>query len=153
MRNHKNRTPGRLLTAVAVSALAILAVVFSASPAAAAPYWQEVRTGPTWNCGSTETHTVSDGVGFQTCIVYNANQDAQAVLVVVNNATNPIRLSGEVDTSFGATFSCLESTLNPGFRRGCFGPTTHVGFPPSLGAYTQLTVNGVVDDHSVIIYR
>jgi hypothetical protein len=144
MRNRKNRKIGRLLAVAAVSLLAAGTMALSASPASAAPYWQEVNTstGSKWTCNSTKAHPASSQVGFQTCLVTNANQDAQAVLVVVNNSTKAIQLSGVIDTSFGADASCYTSTLNPGFQRGCFTPTVHVG-TGTIGATSYLTVNGV----------
>ncbi|MEU6246595.1 hypothetical protein [Glycomyces sp. NPDC047010] len=142
MRRLKSRAFSRILTAAVLSVLTAVGLAFTASPASAAPYWQEVNTGPTWSCNPTKIHPAKAGVGFQTCIVVNANYDAQAVLVVVNNSSSAIQLSGVIDTSFGADASCYSSTLNPGFRRGCFGPTVHVGSGVTLGATSYLTVNG-----------
>ncbi|MEE1938137.1 hypothetical protein V1L54_01670 [Streptomyces sp. TRM 70361] len=59
----------------------------------------------------------------------------------MNNADRPIRLSGTTVTNFGGDASCHESTLNPGFRRGCFDPTVgdRCGYD---SAQSILTVNG-----------
>lgn len=146
MRIRKNRKLGRRVSAAAVGAMAAGLMALSTSPASAAPYWQVVDTGtgPQWLCGPTKAHKAKSGVGFQTCIVVNSNKDAQAVLVVVNNSKDAITLSGGVRTDFGADADCYSSTLNPGFQRGCFGPTVHVG-AGEISAYSYLRVNGVLD--------
>ncbi|MET8826344.1 hypothetical protein ABZX40_30290 [Streptomyces sp. NPDC004610] len=136
--------------------LAAGTMALGASPASAAPYWQVVDTGtgPTWTCGSTKAHKEVAGVGFQTCLVVNDNLAAQSVLVVMNNSAKAIQLSGSVITGsvitgsvitdFGGNASCYSSTLNPGFQRGCFGPTRQVG-TGTISASSRLKVNGVVD--------
>ncbi|MFB6771757.1 hypothetical protein [Streptomyces sp. NPDC056337] len=146
MRTRKNRQPGRRLAAVTCGVVAAGVMALGTSPASAAPYWQVVDTdtGPQWLCGPTKIHKAKSGVGFQTCVVVNSKADAQAVLVVVNNSKDAITLSGGVRTDFGADADCYSSTLNPGFQRGCFGPTVHVG-AGGISAYSYLRVNGVVD--------
>lgn len=146
MQIRKNRKLGRRLSAATVGAMAAGVMALGTSPASAAPYWQVVDTGtgPQWLCGPTKIHKAKSGVGFQTCHVVNSNSDAQAVLVVVNNSKDAITLSGGVKTNFGGDADCYSSTLNPGFQRGCFGPTVHVG-AGGISSSSYLRVNGVVD--------
>ncbi|MGH3382827.1 MAG: hypothetical protein ACRDP6_49690 [Actinoallomurus sp.] len=144
MRNVK-RTLATLATAAGIAAIA-------AGPASAAPNWQEVHTNSNWTCGATVTHSGASGVSFQTCIVLNDNYDEQAVLVVVNNGPSPITIGGSVITDFGGNATCVSSTLSPGYRRGCFGPTKHA-HTSFNGAYSSLTVNRTTEhDDGLNIY-
>jgi hypothetical protein len=145
------RKTGRILTTAAVC---VTGALIAAAPAGAAPYWQTVTTGPTWDCARTVVHTAKAGVGFQACLVRNAHDDAQVVLVVVNNSTSAVTVSGTV-TSFGADAGCGSYTLPVGERRGCFGTTGPVpdcaygagtgDGTETYGGGVRLTVNGVVD--------
>lgn len=130
--------------ALIVATAAAGALVFSAAPASAAANWQAVDTNSTWSCSSYKTHQVSDYVKYKVCGVYNANGDAQAVLVVQNSASVAVSIGGEVWSSFGSNVQCASSTLNPGFTRGCFAPTVHVGGSPgTLSVNGRLVLNGV----------
>ncbi|MEU7279418.1 hypothetical protein AB0A69_11650 [Streptomyces sp. NPDC045431] len=146
------RKTGRFLTTAAAIAGGLL---LTAAPAEAAPYWQSVSTSSNWSCARTVVHTAKAGVGFQACTVRNHNNDAQVVLVVVNNSTSAVNISGIVDSDFGDG-SCGSYSLAVGERRGCFGPTSTVpscpfgaGVPDDAVTYhngtVRLTVNGVVN--------
>ncbi|MFJ6560877.1 hypothetical protein ACIQMV_13515 [Streptomyces sp. NPDC091412] len=131
---------------VAVSA-AVLTCLATSTPASAFPYWQEVSTSSTWSCSTPKAHRLSLNINFKTCIVRNAKNDAQAVLVVQNSGTKAAVIRGVVHHyNTGGTyagnwdFSCLESTLNPGFTRGCFG-TTYSG-TRDISATSELWMNG-----------
>ncbi|WP_236241034.1 hypothetical protein [Streptomyces sp. CC228A] len=118
-----NRHVSRVTTlAVGTAAAAAMAV----SPASAATNWKEVNTNATWKCEPTMQHSVYPGVGFQGCVVMNAQGDAQVVLVVTNNGPKGVRLGGSIASGFGSSTTCADSVLNPGFTRGCFAPTKHV---------------------------
>lgn len=89
---------------------------------------------------------MSDHVKFKFCIVVNANEDAQAVVVVQNTASVAVSIAGAVRSDFGSNVDCAVSPLNPGFTRGCFAPTaTDVGSSAVLNAVGHLEVNGVTN--------
>jgi hypothetical protein len=132
----------RALAAV-VGGVAAASLAFGVTPASAAQNWQAVSMGDNWHCTGYFTHPVSTHVKFETCIVYNANSDAQAVLVVQNNADVAISIGGKIETNFGSNTGCNSSTLNPGFTRGCFSPTVHISSPGTLVADGTLNDNGV----------
>lgn len=147
------KTGIRILTTAAAVAGSVL---LAAAPAGAAPYWQTVSTNSNWSCAATVVHTARAGVGFQACIVRNANDDAQVVLVVVNNSSSAVTVSGTVTSEFAAEASCSTYSLAAGERRGCFGTTAHVpdceygaGVPDdgaqTYGGTVRLTVNGVAN--------
>ena len=120
----------------------------AATPASASPYWQEVHTSSNWTCSPYKAHRLSFNIKFKTCIVRNSNNDAQAVLVVQNSGTKAANIHGAIeqdltggvhdDTHYSA--SCIMSTLNPGFTRGCFG-TTFSG-TSDIYAESELLMNG-----------
>lgn len=123
----------RVLALFAAAAAVAGTCLATATPAQAFPKWQEVDTNSTWNCSPYKSHRLSFNIKFKTCIVRNANNDAQSVLVVQNSGTKAAEIRGEVDEvlsggSWGdgydiGPFACSLSTLNPGFTRGCFGIT------------------------------
>lgn len=113
--------------ALTVAALAAGSLAFGATPASAAQNWQAVNTNGNWWCTDYHQHEVSDYVNFKVCRVRNANNDAQAVLVVQNKASVAVSISGAVYSNFGSNVECAATTLNPGFTRGCFAPTVHIG--------------------------
>jgi hypothetical protein len=119
--------------------------LFVSSPASAAPYWQPVNTNDNWHCEKTQTHSASDNVGFQTCIVLNQYGDEQVVLVVVNNASTAIKIEGWMYTNFGGNAHCNESWLNPGRQTGCLGPTV-AAYCGANTAYSVLRMNSRYDD-------
>ncbi|MGW1885205.1 hypothetical protein [Streptomyces sp. NPDC001970] len=98
-------------------------VLLAAAPAEAAPFWQTVSISANWSCAPTVVHNAKAGVGFQPCLVRNANDDAQVVLVVVNNSTSGVTISGTVSSDFAADGRCSTYSLAVGERRGCFGHT------------------------------
>ncbi|MFJ4691547.1 hypothetical protein [Streptomyces sp. NPDC088766] len=151
---------GRFPTAATATAAAVAAgLLLASAPAGAAPNWQTVSTGPTWSCAPTVVHTAGAGVGLQACLVRNANDDAQTVLVVVNNSGSAVTVSATVTSDFAASAGCSTYTLTAGERRGCFGTTAHVpdclygaGHPDpdgqTYGGSARLTVNGVTGSTS-----
>ncbi|MFG3511623.1 hypothetical protein [Streptomyces bobili] len=130
--------------AAAVSGAAIL----STGPAHAYPYWQGVNLTPYWHCGTTTYHNASYNVLMQTCIVLTPdNQYAQSVLVVRNNASVAINISGYTEDGFGGGVSpCNTSSLNPGLVTGCYGPTVNVAGQSPLKAIGHLVMNNIGDD-------
>jgi hypothetical protein len=119
-----------------MTAAATVGVMLSASSASASPTvgWQPVSTNANWHCTDYGNLTAVRGVKLKTCIVRNANQDAQGVLVVQNTSGHAIEINN-VDTQSRVVFEsalegdvwCASTTLNSGFTRGCFGKTVHVG--------------------------
>ncbi|MGW9441098.1 hypothetical protein [Streptomyces sp. NPDC055607] len=103
-----------------------------------------MNTNSTWKCEPTIQHDVYPGVGFQGCVVMNAQGDAQVVLVVTNNGPKGVRLGGSIASGFGSSTTCADTVLNPGFTRGCFAPTKHV--TPGYIYQSQVTVK--VNDSS-----
>lgn len=139
----------RLLGVFAAGVAVFGASLATAAPAAASPYWQEVNTSSTWSCSPYKAHRLSFNIKFKTCIVRNANNDAQAVLVVQNSGTKAANIHGAIEQDLtggihdGSHYyaSCYESTLNPGFTRGCFG-TTFSG-TSDIFAESELLMNGI----------
>ncbi|WP_078950028.1 hypothetical protein [Streptomyces sp. CFMR 7] len=130
------------LKALMVAAAAAGALVFSASPASAAANWQAVNTNSNWDCLPYKTHTISANIKFKPCVVTNANNHTQVVLVIQHTGTAAAIVSGEIVSSFGSNTLCNSSTFNPGFTRGCYAPTVNV---PSSGGGSfnvRLNVNG-----------
>ncbi|MGW4597721.1 hypothetical protein ACWEOA_20765 [Streptomyces sp. NPDC004457] len=129
--------------ALLVAAMTGAALAATSASASAAQNWQTVTSTPNMTCGAYKQHKVSNNVNFKVCIVVNSNLDAQAVLVVQNNAGVAVSIGGEVATNFGSNVDCASSTLNPGFTRGCYSPTVHVGSGQTLIADARLRLNGV----------
>ncbi|MFG2194432.1 hypothetical protein [Streptomyces sp. NPDC048639] len=138
----------RLVGILAAGVVVVGTGLVTATPAVAAPpYWQEVSTNSNWTCSPYKAHRLSFNIKFKTCIVRNAANDAQAVLVVQNSGTAAADIRGVVHHhNTGGTydgnwdFSCKTSRLNPGFTRGCFGTT----FPGTsdIQASSELWMNG-----------
>ncbi|MFE3907885.1 hypothetical protein ACFXPY_48825 [Streptomyces sp. NPDC059153] len=128
--------------ALTVAAAAAGALAFAASPASASANWQEVNTNSNWNCLPYKKHTISANIKFKPCVVTNANNDTQVVLVIQHTGTAAAVVAGEVRSDFGSNTLCNGSTFNPGFTRGCYAPTVNV--PPSGGGTVnvRLSVNG-----------
>ncbi|WP_225860885.1 hypothetical protein [Streptomyces triticiradicis] len=129
--------------ALLVAAVAAGTLAATSAPASAAQNWQTVSTNSNWTCSAYKQHKVSNNVNFKVCIVVNSNLDAQAVLVVQNNASVAVSIGGEVTSNFGSDVDCAATTLNPGFTRGCFAPTVGVGAGQILGTDGRLRLNGV----------
>ncbi|MEH0577882.1 MULTISPECIES: hypothetical protein [Streptomyces] len=149
-------------TLVAVIA-ATGAFLLSAGPAVATiaqprlVTWQEVGdTDENWKCGPVVDHPAGDGIRFRACIIKNASNDAQAVLVLVNNSGSRIQINGEANTTIRINWNpsarnigdvnCASSPLNTGFQRGCFSqtkPTDQLNGRP-LRVTIRLNVDGYV---------
>ncbi|MFC9943591.1 hypothetical protein [Streptomyces pratensis] len=138
----------RLLGAFVAGAAALGSGFATATPATSAPFWQAVNTDSNWSCSDYKNHRLSHNIKFKTCIVRNSSNDAQAVLVVQNSGTKAAVIHGDIGQTltggahdgFYYSASCYESTLNPGFTRGCFGST----FPGTtrITATSELLMNG-----------
>ncbi|GHD21869.1 hypothetical protein [Streptomyces galbus] len=138
------------LLSVMAAAVGILAL--GVAPASAKTVnWQIVSTNSNWYCGGGYiTHPVSEHVNFKACLVVNANNDAQTVLVVQNTASVAVAIGGLVFFDGGSvsnTTDCAASTLNPGFTRGCFGPTFHIDSGTRIWGNGNLTLNGVTQSY------
>ncbi|MGI5397978.1 hypothetical protein ACQEVG_00615 [Streptomyces sp. CA-135486] len=72
----------------------------------------------------------------------NQNGDAQVVLVVNNQGPKGVNIGGWTSSQFGSNVTCADSVLNPGFQRGCFGPTITVPCNITYHNSVHLTVNG-----------
>ncbi|EGE44656.1 hypothetical protein GTY83_26760 [Streptomyces sp. SID4928] len=131
-----------VVTVAAASALALAAV-----PVNAAETWKVVTTNSNWHCTDYKNHPVSDYVRFKVCIVANANHDAQAVLVVQNAASVAVSIGGSINGPVSFE-TCADSTLNPGFTRGCYGNTNHFQAGTFVGANATLKLNGVNNKYS-----
>ena len=140
--------------ALTVAVTAVGALALAASPASAAN-WQTVSTNSNWVCSEYKHHQVSNFVNYKVCIVVNANDDAQVVLVVQNAADVAVSIAGTA-TGFGSNVNCPTSTLNPGFTRGCYSPTIQVGSEVFIKGNVRLTLNGVAEWYSeqgLIVYH
>jgi hypothetical protein len=141
--------------ALAVTAAAVGTIALGAAPATAAEKWDPVSTNSTWECGDYENHVVSNNVSFKTCVVHNASGDAQTVLVVQNRASVAVAIEGWLKFEGAGseyTVFCDPSPLNPGYTRGCYGPSVQVGSAVAKGM-TQLELNGVWDTYSRYVYN
>ncbi|MFF8323024.1 hypothetical protein ACF06V_38515 [Streptomyces bobili] len=136
----------RIVKSLAIVAATLTAGLAVASPAQAAPYWQPVNLTSNWTCSTTEHHSASVNVLFQTCLVVSDdNRYAQAVLVVRNNAQAAVNISGTLFTNFDGEASCNTSKLNPGLVTGCFGPTKYIGNASPIYGYSNMSMNGISD--------
>ncbi|MGW1537173.1 hypothetical protein [Streptomyces aureus] len=141
--------------ALAVTAVAVGTVALGAAPASADENWGPVSTNSTWKCNTYEKHSVSDNVSYKPCVVHNSNGDAQTVLVVQNRASVAVAIGGWLHfEGAGSEYSvfCAASTLNPGYTRGCYGPSVHVGSAIAKGK-VQLELNGVWNDYSQPVHN
>ena len=121
---------------------ALLAMGVMTAPASAAANWQPINPTSTWTCRPTVAHATYPQIHFQGCVVINSNNHAQAVLVVNSaNAPKAVKIGGWINSQFGSNVACADSVLNPGFQRGCFGPTVIVPCGDHLNT-VHLTVNG-----------
>ncbi|MFJ7082811.1 hypothetical protein ACIQU8_06180 [Streptomyces griseus] len=136
------------MAATVVGALAV-----QATPASAAQNWQAVSTNSNWHCGDYVKHSVSDYVKYKTCIVINSNYHGQVVLVVQSTASVAVSIGGSATSDFYSNVTCANSTLNPGFTRGCFAPTVSVGNTDLLKGKGELKLNGVSNSKELTIWR
>ncbi len=137
-----------------IAAITASAALIGIQPAVASPTvgWKIVDTNSYWECGDyvkhTRTFTPGDfGINFKACTVVNSVGGAQAVLVVQNaSGLNPwILQKGRVvfESQSEGDVWCAESTLNPGFTRGCYAPTVQKGTCATLDApRVELTIGG-----------
>jgi hypothetical protein len=100
-------------------------------PASAAPptvNWKAVSTNSNWHCSDYVSPSNADGLNFKSCVVVNAHDDAQGVLVV-QNPTNAARtIKGAIRLpQIGGDVNCAETPLQPGFTRGCYSTTKSLG--------------------------
>ncbi|MFC9943590.1 hypothetical protein [Streptomyces pratensis] len=121
---------------------ATTAVAMATAPANAATVnWQEISPNANWFCDPTISHVTYPMVKFQGCVVVNQNGDGQVVLVLNNQGPKAVNIGGWTSSQFGSNATCANSVLNPGFQRGCLGPTVTI----PCGNYSNsvhLTVNG-----------
>ncbi|MFJ3582971.1 hypothetical protein ACIPPS_12195 [Streptomyces sp. NPDC090127] len=142
----------RALKTFGIAAAVLGATVFTAGPAAAAGAWQSVSTNSNWDCDDYVAHKLSVNIKFKTCVVRNANNDAQGVLVVQNSGTKVANIRGEVTAGGytpGGAFrhshgTCKFADLLPGQTRGCFG--YNVAGTVNLDVDTALWMNGSDSD-------
>jgi hypothetical protein len=146
-----------LMRTLAISGAVASSMLLSVSPSFARPptpptvNWQEVgQTDANWECTGVANHPAAPGVRFRGCTVVNSSNQAQAVLVLVNNSSSPIQINGGANTRImGSRDSwhsyidvrCASSPLHSGFQRGCFSRTKDIkSFP--LTVHILLTING-----------
>ncbi|MFF3685723.1 hypothetical protein [Streptomyces sp. NPDC002187] len=135
-----------------LAAAGLAAVVLASSPAAAYPNWQAVDTNANWTCQGYQSHVGSSNVNFKGCVVRNAAGESQPVLVVQNKAGVAINIEAVLSVRSLTdrhdpdvyVFRCNPSPLQPGFTRGCFGPTS-ANWTASLTFY----FNGIADSTAV----
>lgn len=133
----------------AATAAATVGVLVSASSASASPTvgWQAVSSNANWHCTNYTDLLTQPGMNMKTCIVRNASQDAQAVLVIQNKTGRAIDINNSdtqsrvvFESALGGDVWCASTTLNDGFTRGCFGTTVHVGCRATSSADGRLAV-------------
>ncbi|MFD5574380.1 hypothetical protein [Streptomyces cadmiisoli] len=101
--------------------------LLNTSPATAAlptVNWKAVSTNSNWHCGAYTSPANARDLNFKPCWVVNANNDAQAVLVVQNPSNQARTIKGAIRMpGFAGEVNCAETVLNPGFTRGCYSIT------------------------------
>ncbi|WP_256104409.1 hypothetical protein [Streptomyces sp. ODS05-4] len=119
---------------VAVTAAFTSAVGVSTASASPTANWAPVSTNSNWHCTGYTEVLFSPGMKLKSCIVRNANQDAQGVLVIQNTSGRAYEINNVDERSrvwfeseHGGDVWCASSTINSGATRGCFGKTVHVG--------------------------
>jgi hypothetical protein len=128
----KPRTKDMLRRFLIAIAAAGSAVVLSAGPATAAPYWQPYTSNPHfWHCSDTPDRAPLGNGSFyvQACLVRNGSS-VQAVGVITNTSTNATASFSDVfvklEDSGGSVVRsdyCYSSQLPAGLTRACFGKT------------------------------
>lgn len=113
--------------ALSAAASVVALLLFGAAPASAYPIWQSYKSNSNWHCSDTFPTSLSQNVVFQTCIIVNASDQAQAVLVVANRGTKDASISGGPfsDELYGegGSYYCEWTTLDAGEAIACFGKT------------------------------
>ncbi|MFJ8644921.1 hypothetical protein ACIRNI_02125 [Streptomyces sp. NPDC093546] len=124
-------------------ATAMLGFLALATPQASAAEvnWKAVDSDPTWDCTTYQQHKGSRNVFFKVCGVHNSSGGHQTILVVQNKASVAIAIEGEVITNYGGDVDCAPSTLQPGYTRGCYGPTKIASGLLTMNA--RLNFNGI----------
>ena len=135
------RAIGRGLT---LAAAAVGVTAMAVGPASAAVNWKPFTPVTGMLCADTITHPVYTGVGFQGCWIPNANDDAQMVLVVINNGPKAVNISGHIISDLGSNADCATSVLNPRIRVACYAPTKHTNCDEVYDNTVQLIVNGSI---------
>lgn len=139
-----------------VAAVAASTMLFGTQAAVASPTvnWKEVNTNSNWTCNSEwKQHWIYNNVNFKSCIVTNSSGGAQGVLVVQNASTHTIRMKGRVlfESEGGGDVWCADTTLHPGYTRGCYAPTVQL---PCWQGYTDgIGVTLYVWDGSIWVER
>ncbi|MFD7704794.1 hypothetical protein [Streptomyces caelestis] len=133
----------RIVSGAGLAVASVVTVAVAAAPASAATVnWKEISPNPNMRCEDTIDHVTYPGVKFQGCVAFNANGDAQVILVVNNQGPKAVNIGGWTSSQFGSNVTCADSVLNPGFQRACFGPTVHVPCNITYNNSVHLTVNG-----------
>ncbi|MFI1393400.1 hypothetical protein [Streptomyces sp. NPDC020681] len=144
----------RISRAAGLAVGVLTAWAAATAPASAATVnWKEIHPNSNWTCGKTVQHATYPGVGFQVCWIGNANDDAQAVLVVNNNGPKGVNIRASVVVELGPSFDCAASVLNPGFTRGCFGSTNPMGCDTVYDTTAYLDVNGSTKTATLAMVR
>ncbi|WP_432126390.1 hypothetical protein [Streptomyces sp. bgisy082] len=134
----------RVMGGAAAGATALMVMtVLGAGPAAASETvnWAPVKTNSNWECSGYWTVPPSM-VKFKSCIVRNASNDAQAVLVVQNpTSTDHTITKGRVvfESQRGGDVWCARTNLAAGATAGCYAPT--VKTIPACTRTTDATVS------------
>lgn len=103
-------------------------ILANTTPAVADPVplpeanWREVPDAPR-TCSTVREHSKKRGVRFRICVIANSRNEAQAMLVVVNNSNDMIAMDGRALQSWGGSVACASTNLNKGFQRACLGKT------------------------------
>jgi hypothetical protein len=142
------RQLGQILTAVAVMGATVLV---TARPApASAGTWKKPYPNSYWHCGPSRTHEASNYVYFQTCIIVNANDDAQAVTVVSNQANVAVKLESYIDSSyyFESTGHCPDAWIAKKTQMACFGNTQWALSGTLLEAWSDVELNDWYPDRT-----
>ncbi len=131
----------------AVTAALAAMMLMGSQPAHASDYWQEIKPNANWHCGTTTPlHKAPAGVVGQTCIIASSSGYAQAVSVISNNSGRAIDFGSFIQSNqiyYENAHHCRPSTLNPGFQRGCLGPSVYVGCKPfTITAHSTWSVDG-----------
>ncbi|MEV4193333.1 hypothetical protein [Streptomyces toxytricini] len=120
----------KIRRAFTLAAAAASVVVLTSTPASAYPNWQPWGADGFYYCGPTTHSGPSTKVIHQTCIRENYAGQAQAVLLVRNNATVDITLNeGSVwwytgkEGSILSRDDCTQTVVRPGQLKACYGGT------------------------------
>lgn len=132
-----------LKTLVTLLALTGSLMAISGGAASADPNWQPVTKTSKFHCGP-EVQYSDLPVTVQTCVVVNG-MSTQAVAIVANHSFAALSLAAPdvalyVNGPITYDRSCLDSTLNNGYTRACFGPTQTRPCSATVTAWSQVRV-------------